>query len=63
MKKIIKADGVQSLSEDWIPYKNKWGHWVWTPPHLEPDMNWPGSKAPPWVKSVIYDNGKWMWSD
>ena len=63
MTKAIRSDFIQKLPQNNIPYKNAFGTWVWRRPDVPKDMRWPGFKSPKWVKSVIYKDGKWCWTD
>ena len=45
-----------------VPYKNKWGHYVWKPEGESIDMTWPGFKGPKWAQDLILFNGIWYWA-
>jgi len=51
------------IPKDWVPYRNRWGHWVWSGPGLRIDRNWPGIKPP--NKDVVpeFVDGQWVWAD
>lgn len=62
MTKKIKSPTVQTIPKTNIPYRNKWGHFVWTDNKSEKPLDWPGIKAPDWVKGAEYIEGKgWCW--
>jgi hypothetical protein len=46
---------------NWIPYQNRWGHWVWRREDIYEDRGWPGKKPPndKVIPKVL--NGKWYW--
>jgi hypothetical protein len=57
----IKIEGL-NLPEDFtIPYKNRWGHWVWRPVYINEDHNWPGLKPPSPTVVPIFKEGVWYW--
>ncbi len=45
-----------------IPYKNKWGHFVWRTEGDLIDLAWPGFKAPKWAKDLICFDNIWYWA-
>jgi hypothetical protein len=61
MIKKIRANNVQNIPRDHIPYKNHWGLFVWTRPELAPDLDWPGIKAPKWANHAKFLEGNWCW--
>jgi hypothetical protein len=64
MIKKIKSRDVKTIPKTYIPYKNRWGHFVWTDNELEKPMNWPGIKPPDWANGVKYVEEKgWCWYD
>jgi hypothetical protein len=44
-----------------IPYKNRWGHWVWRREDIPPDPSWPGIRPPTKTARPVLINGKWHW--
>ena len=40
----IKAGDRIDVNLDWIPYKNRWNHYVFTDKNFPKDMSWPGLK-------------------
>jgi len=63
MVKVIKSEDIQYIPGHHIPYKTNRGTWVWRRPDIPEDKNWPGKKAPKWVKGIIFKNDKWCWTD
>jgi len=47
---------------DDVPYRNKWGHWVWVEEGSYQDPSSFGTKAPKRdaVPKVVYDRWQWV---
>ena len=58
--KKIRAD-LSFLKGGEIPYKNRWGTWVWRDSIIPEDRNWPGLKPPNDSCIPILYNGIWHW--
>ena len=56
----IKAGDRIDVNLDWIPYKNRWNHYVFTDKNFPKDMSWPGFKN---AKGLHPEkkNGEWVW--
>jgi hypothetical protein len=46
---------------DLIPYKNRWGKYVWRQPDIDEDKNWPGIKPPKNCIGVECIENIWYW--
>jgi len=63
MLKVIRSNSIQSIPPTHIPYLNVCGSWVWRKPEIPPSPRWPGQKPPTWATGVVYNDGKWCWTD
>lgn len=63
MTKIIRSSSVQNIPSNHIPYKNVCGSWVWRRPDIREQTRWPGQKPPTWAVGVVFEDGKWCWTD
>lgn len=48
-------------AKDFIPYKNRWGYYVWRKPDILEDRNWPGAKPPKNCIGVECIENIWYW--
>ena len=61
MNKKPKPIKLYTPAKDVVPYKNRWGHWVFRLKSDRSDMNWPGLKADGY--HPVLRDGKWEWEE
>lgn len=63
MKTKYEKIGITFADKNWIPYKNRWGHWVWQDPADKSphDMSWPGIKPPTKDAVPVWHKDGWYW--
>jgi len=49
--------------QDHIPYRNRWGHWVWRRADIPEDKNWPGLKPPSSTCVPEWKEDGWYWEE
>ena len=59
---MIKEGDVIFVHDGWVPYRNRWGNWVFRPVDMAENRYWPGFKKSKTFEPVRGKDGVWRWA-
>jgi hypothetical protein len=70
-----RIDIDDAISKGRVPYRNRWGHWVWRKPDIRDILSmgmpivyahentWPGMKPPTKTCTPVLEEDGWYWRE